>query len=360
MSGLDGDVDEMPVPPLDDRALEALLSGAPSAQSGFDWLVPFVEDLEKASQEPAPVVRPALALLLKEGFSPAIAAPATAPDGAAPTAPSPAPAAMPPAPRAERPVLRPVLRGALGRVAGLGLLAKAGLGFSLVAASTTAAGAAGVLPGPAQHAVAKVVGAATPFTFPDRASDKADHGRNVSTDATGAGDGVAGVDGKAVSDAAKTTPGSSGTGANSAGANGAGVGPSDSGATGLDRANETPAAGHVPTSLPGRGGPPATPGKSADGPDTPKTTPAAGNVPTSLPASKPAGPPATASPGGERAAAPPSTTPPARAVDCGTGAQPRACRRGCAGAAPAGSAHGPPGAGKRAKGPSTARPLQGS
>jgi hypothetical protein len=64
MSGSDGDVDEMPVPPLDDRALEALLSGAPSAQSGFDWLVPFVEDLEKAAQEPAPVVRPALALLL--------------------------------------------------------------------------------------------------------------------------------------------------------------------------------------------------------------------------------------------------------------------------------------------------------
>ena len=310
MSGLDGDVDEMPVPPLDDRALEALLSGAPSAQSGFDWLVPFVEDLEKVSQEPAPVVRPALALLLKEGFSPAIGtAPATAQD-AAPTAPSPAPAAMPPAPRAERPVLRPVLRGALGRVAGLGLLAKAGLGFSLVAASTTAAGAAGVLPGPAQHAVAKVVGAATPFTFPDRASDKADHGRNVSTDATGAGDGVAGVDGKAVSDAAKTTPGS-GTGSNSAGANGAGVGPSDSGATGLDRANETPAAGHVPTSVPGRGGPPATPGKSADGPDTPKTTPAAGNVPTSLPAAKPASPPATVSPGGAGRGTS-STTPAAR------------------------------------------------
>ena len=290
MTGFDGDVNEMPVPPLDDRALEALLSGVPSAQSGFDWLVPFVEDLEKASQEPAPVVRPALALLLKEGFSPAI--------GVQPAATSPAPAAMPPAPRTQRAVGRPVLRGALSRVAGLGLLAKAGLGFSLVAASTTAAGAAGVLPGPAQHAVAKVVGAATPFSFPDKASDKADHGRTVSTDATGAGDGVAGVDGKAVSDAAKTTPGTPGiesipTGTGNGTGNG--VGPSQTGATGLDRANETPAAGQVPTSLPARGGPPATPASKAnDGPETPNTTPAVGKPPVSVPATTPV----TASPGG--------------------------------------------------------------
>lgn len=287
MSGSDGDVNEMPVPPLDDRALEALLSGAP-AQSGFDWLVPFVKDLEKASQEPAPVVKPVLALLLKEGFSPA--------NGSHPLVTGPAPAALPPAPSTERAAVRPILRGAFGRVAGLGLLAKAGLGFSLVAASTTAAGAAGVLPGPAQSAVARVVGAATPFNFPDKASDKADHGRNVSSDATGAGDGVAGVDGKAVSDAAKTTPGNGST-PGSTPPNSTGVGPSETGATGLDRANETPAAGNVPTSVPGRGGPPATPGKPA-GAETPKTTPAAGNAPTSVPVSTPAGPPATASPGG--------------------------------------------------------------
>lgn len=294
MSGSDGDLDEMPVPPLDDRALEALLSGAPSAQSGFDWLVPFVEDLERASQEPAPVVKPALALLLKEGFPPATGTvPVTAPENAVPAAPSPAPAALPPAPRTERAVLRPVLRGALGRVAGLGLVAKAGLGFGLVAASTTAAGAAGVLPDPAQHAVAKVVGAATPFTFPDKASDKADHGRNVSADATGASDGVAGVDGKAVSDAAKTTPGNGSTPAGTP-PNSTGVGPSDTGATGLDRANETPAAGHAPTSVPGRGGPPATPGKPADRPEPPSTTPA--------------GPPATTSPGGN-GRGPAATTP---------------------------------------------------
>ena len=304
MSRSDGDVNKMPVPPLDDRALEALLSGA-QAQSGFDWLVPFVEDLERASRGPAPVVRPALALLLKEGFTPV--------NGTVPAALSPAPAAMPPAPRFERAVLRPVLRGALGRVAGLGLLAKAGLGFSLVAASTTAAAAAGVLPGPAQNAVAKVVGAATPFTFPEKASDKADLGRNVSTDATGAGDGVAGVDGTAVRDAAKTTPSTPGNGSNPPGTtpNGTGVGPSVSGATGIDRANETPAAGRVPTSVPGRVGPPATPGKPADVPAAPNTAPVAGKAPTSVPAPKPVGPPPTASPGGTgRGTAP--TTPSAR------------------------------------------------
>lgn len=287
MTASDGDVNEMPVPPLDDRALETLLNGAPSAQSGFDWLLPFVADLEKASQEPAPVVRPALALLLKEGFTPANGAgpamapagavPAMAPTGAVPTVPSPAPAAMPPAPSTRRVVRRPVLRGALGRVAGLGLLAKAGLGFSLVAASATAAGAAGVLPGPAQHAVAKVVGAATPFTFPDKASDKAGHGATVSTDATGSTDGVAGVDGQDVSDAAKTTPGN--------GSTPAGVGPSDTGATGLNRANETPAAGNVPTSVPGRGGQSTTPGAHAgNGLGTANTTPAAGKPPASVPA----------------------------------------------------------------------------
>jgi hypothetical protein len=274
MTASDGDVDEMPVPPLDDRALDALLNGAPSAQSGLDWLLPFVEDLEKASQEPAPVVRPALALLLKEGFSPV--------NGAVV-------AGVPAPPRAVR---RPVLRGALTRVAGLSLVAKVGLGAGVAAATTTAAGAAGVLPDPAQHAVAKVVSAATPFSFPDKA--KAGHGRTVSSDATGASDGVKGVDGKAVSDAAKTPPGTPAGGPPStAGNNGVGA---NTGATGLDRANETPAAGHVPTSVPGRGAPPVTPGKGANGQDPGNTTPAAGKGTTTIPG--PAGPPATASPSG--------------------------------------------------------------
>lgn len=292
MSASDGDVSEMPVPPLDDdRALEALLSGGSSPQSGLDWLLPFVADVERASQEPAPVVRPALALLLQHGFTPESGtATAVAPNGAVPAgavlaATGPATAAMPPSPSTERPVLRPVLRGALRRAGGLGLLAKVGLGFGLVAASTTAAGAAGVLPGPAQHAVATVVGAATPFSFPDHASDKADHGRTVSSDATGASDGVRGVDGRDVSGAVRTTPSTPAGGGGSTP-----VGPT-TGATGLDRANETPAAGHVPTSVPGHDGSTVTPGSK--GQETSGSTPAA-TRPSST--SKPVTPPATASP----------------------------------------------------------------
>jgi hypothetical protein len=47
------------------------------------------------------------------------------------------------------------------------LAAKIAVGIGLATATVTAAGAAGVLPEPAQHAVASVVGATTPFTLPD-------------------------------------------------------------------------------------------------------------------------------------------------------------------------------------------------
>jgi hypothetical protein len=143
-----------------------------------------------------------------------------------------------------------------------------------------------VLPDPAQHAVAKVVSAATPFSFPDKASDKAGHGRTVSTDATGASDGVRGVDGQAVSDA-KTPPGTPAGGPATTAANGVGA---NTGATGLDRANETPAAGNAPTSVPGNGGPPVTPGKGANGQDMADSTPAPAKGTTTVPAP---GPPAT-------------------------------------------------------------------
>jgi hypothetical protein len=142
MTASDGDVDEMPVPPLDDRALDALLNGAPSNQAGLDWLLPFVEGLEKASQEPAPVVRPALALLLKEGFSPAngaVLADAPAAAGPAPAATEAPKGVVPPAPSPLRAGRRPALRGALTRVAGLSLVAKVGLGAGVVAPHNTSA-----------------------------------------------------------------------------------------------------------------------------------------------------------------------------------------------------------------------------
>jgi hypothetical protein len=271
MSEFDGDVGEMPIPPLDDRALGALLDGATSVQTGFDWLVPFVEDLGTASRGPAPVLQPALATLLAEGFSTAKGdLPATAASNV--TGPAPQAAGLPK--WRKKMLISELLAGLTSKLAGLGMAAKAALGLTLAAASTTAAGAVGVLPAPAQHAVATVVGSATPFTFPDSADAGADPGAKVSTDATdatGAADGTVGVEGTDVSDDAAD------------GAD-AGVGPSATGATGLDRANETPAAGHVPTSLPA-----ATGGDGATGLDRANETPAAGHVPTSLPAANGAG-----------------------------------------------------------------------
>ncbi len=251
MTGFDGDVDEMPTPPLDDRALEALLNGAPSAQSGFDWLLPFVEDLENASHEPAPVVQPALARLLSEGFSTEI---------------GDLLAAGPPPRRTRR------------------LTAKvAGLSVALIAAGTTTAAAAGVLPDPAQHAVATVVEAATPFSLPDKTTVRATVGSTTSADVT-----------------RPTVPS---VGRNGAGGSpptappGAGGGPAVPGATGIDRANQTPAAGNVPTSLPANAGRPASPG--SNGLDTAATTPAAGKAPTSVPADTRPTPPTTGRRGGQ-------------------------------------------------------------
>lgn len=145
------------------------------------------------------------------------------------------------------------------------------MGVTLAAASTTAAGAAGVLPAPAQHAVATVVATASPFTFPDAANTRAGIGATVSADATGA-DGTRGVDGKAVSDKARTQADTNGSGV-SVGAN--------TGAIGLDRANQTPASGRVPTSLPAAAADAGS--KASTGLGTAATTPAAGSVPTSVP-----------------------------------------------------------------------------
>ena len=54
-----------------------------------------------------------------------------------------------------------------GFLAGLGVVGKLALGVGVAAAATTGAGAAGVLPGPVQHAVSKAVDAVSPFSMPD-------------------------------------------------------------------------------------------------------------------------------------------------------------------------------------------------
>ncbi len=260
----DDDTEMFRRPPLDDATIEAFFTGQQAGEE-LAPLAGLVEDLHSVTSGPPPAPSTQLAAMLADGFSTAkgdllvtaasnVTGPATQAAGL-------------PTWRKKKMIIAELL-------AGLSVAAKAGFGISAAAAAVTAGGAAGVLPGPAQHAVATGVEAVTPFSFPDKANDKADFGGTVSTDAR---DG--GVDGATVSSEAKL--------------NGEANRPADPGQNGLDQANTTPAAGHAPTSVPG--GQPTTAGTpSSTGLATAGGTPAAGHVPTSVPA----GPPASTPPAG--------------------------------------------------------------
>ena len=267
----DDDTEMLRRPPLDDATIEAFFTGHPAGEE-LSPLARLVEDLHSVTSGPAPAPSMHLAAMLADGFSTEKGdLPATAASNV--TGPAPQAAGLPTW-RKKKMIIAELL-------AGLSVAAKAGFGISAAAAAVTAGGAAGVLPGPAQHAVATGVEAVTPFSFPDKANEKADFGGTVSTDAR---DG--GVDGKAVSTEAKQN-GSQPEGSGEANR------PADPGQHGLDQANTTPAAGHAPTSVPA--GRPTTAGtQSSAGLGTASSTPAAGRLPTSVPA----GPPATTPPAG--------------------------------------------------------------
>ncbi len=248
---------------IDDAALEAFFSGN-GADEELAPLAAFAEELRSVASGPLPAPSMQLAAMLADGFSTDkgdLLATATS------NVPGPAPqVAGLPKWRRKRMIIGEF-------IAGLSVAAKATFGISMAAASVTAAGAAGALPAPAQHAVSAAVEAATPFSFPDKANDHADFGKKVSTDAR---DG--GVDGKEVSEDAKHN-------GDAHRADGAGK-PTAPGQNGLDKANTTPAAGHVPTSLPS--GQPATAGaQGSTGLGTASGTPAAGHTPYSVPVGAP-------------------------------------------------------------------------
>lgn len=287
MSRFDVDDNEMPAyQPLDDAALEAYLTGRRGPADEVADLAAFADDLGMALSGPSPLPKADLAVLLADGFEletgdlrvPA-APPAWTPAWTPTWAPVPAPApgwTSAPVPQHKEPapsarVFRPRL---LARLAGLGVAAKVTLGIGVATASVTGAGAAGVLPDPAQHMVATVVDTVTPFEFPDKPSSHSDLGANVATDATGASDGSPGVDGRAVADGAKTQGGPPPATPNAGG-------PANQGLRGLDRAGQTPAAGTVPTSVPVGVANPVSQGSV--GLDRANQTPAAGHVPTSVP-----------------------------------------------------------------------------
>ncbi len=87
--------------------------------------------------------------------------------------------------------------------ASLGFAAKLGLGTAAAALSMTGAAAAGVLPDQANDAVRHAVEVVTPVEFTKPSHEHpTNFGQRVSRDATGASDGVNGVDGDVISDEA--------------------------------------------------------------------------------------------------------------------------------------------------------------
>jgi hypothetical protein len=89
-----------------------------------------------------------------------------------------------------------------GKAAGLGIVAKLGLSASLAAAGVVGAGAAGLLPAAANHAVRGAIEVVTPVQFDEPNEHPATFGDRVSSDATGESDGENGVDGQQISDEA--------------------------------------------------------------------------------------------------------------------------------------------------------------
>jgi hypothetical protein len=122
--------------------------------TGDPALASFVEDLRILAGGPAPEPGPGLVAVMRRGVS-----------DPSPTSPG------------RRKMLVKTLVGSLA--------AKVALGLGVAAAGMTAAGAAGVLPDAAQHAVASVVGATTPFAVPDPSTaHAAEKGSVASDDAT--------------------------------------------------------------------------------------------------------------------------------------------------------------------------------
>ena len=162
MSSFDDDRYEMPqARQIDDELIEALLTGAHDGGGNEDLMAfaSFATDVRMTARHvpvPSAALMAALPTVIStdKGDLPATAAsnvygPATQVSGL--------------------PKWRKVIMNIKAYVAGLGVVAKIGLGAGLAAAATTGAGVAGGLPPALQHAVSNVVEAVTPFSVPKSA-----------------------------------------------------------------------------------------------------------------------------------------------------------------------------------------------
>ncbi|HEX2041903.1 MAG TPA: hypothetical protein VHF24_04630 [Acidimicrobiales bacterium] len=196
---------------FDDATVEALLSGRPVDAGELGPLAAFAEDVRFAVDGPAPAPTAEMARLLAEGIPTptGVTRAALAPQGGARHADV--------SKRRKTMTITELLAALMAKLAGLGAASKAALGLGVAAASVTGAGAAGVLPDAAQHAVAEVVGAATPFELEDPRDAVADAGEDAGAlvdepvDGVTDGDGGGGDDqpanhGACVSEAAHNAP----------------------------------------------------------------------------------------------------------------------------------------------------------
>lgn len=246
---------------IDDDTIEVIVAGG-EVDDRFRSLAAFARTVRALEDEPAPTLSPALQAVFAEGTA----------------------AGRQPPWRRALPIRG--LTTAAAKIAALGVAAKIGLGVSVAAASAAGAGAAGLLPDPADDSVRRAIETITPVEFEDPVPEDHDEpdrfGDRVSRDATGESDGDTGVDGPDVSDEA---PGSDNR-------------PTDPGQRGHDRAEQTPAAPHVP----GGEAPPSPSSTSPEEPGPPRGRPSRDPPAASTPPSAVPPPAATV----------PSTVPPRR------------------------------------------------
>jgi hypothetical protein len=213
-----------PVSFVPDHIIEAIADDQPVGPP-YASLAGVADDVRALGDGPAPGLSEELALLLRGTSTSAGTGTASFDD------------ALPPLVASRRRTPLAV------KVAGLGIIAKVGLGTSIAAASVVGAGAAGVLPGGANDVVRSAIEAVSPFDLdagstgtpgsnPDSSGSPSSTGPDqdrggATTGTDGSGDGDQPPDWSSVDDP-----------------------PGQTGDTGLTRANETPAEPHVPDATP--------------------------------------------------------------------------------------------------------------
>jgi hypothetical protein len=165
---------------LDDETSEAIMRLDEQVDPRLDRLVMFAHQVRELGHGPSPSASPALRGLIASGGG----------GGHDPA-------------RRRRRDAPPMHVTDNRKSAGLGFAAKLGLGTAAAALSMTGAAAAGVLPDQANDAVRHAVEVVTPVEFTEPTHEHpTNFGERVSRDATGASDGVNGVDGDVISDEA--------------------------------------------------------------------------------------------------------------------------------------------------------------